>query len=86
MAGTTTNGKVTLTYWGLWEDSNVMQGIISDFERQLDQNWNERKHLAEAGRVTDDPHGVRRHDAIKVETGLANQGPIIFDGRGDRSR
>ncbi|HEX7042172.1 MAG TPA: extracellular solute-binding protein [Patescibacteria group bacterium] len=30
----TGNGKVTLTYWGLWEDSNVMQGIISDFERQ----------------------------------------------------
>lgn len=28
-----TNGKVTLTYWGLWEDSNVMQGVISDFER-----------------------------------------------------
>lgn len=28
------SGKVTLTYWGLWEDSNTMQGIISDFERQ----------------------------------------------------
>jgi multiple sugar transport system substrate-binding protein len=28
------SGKVTLTYWGLWEDSNIMQGIISDFERQ----------------------------------------------------
>lgn len=27
-------GNVTLTYWGLWEDSNVMQGIISDFERE----------------------------------------------------
>lgn len=27
-------GKVTLTYWGLWEDSKVMQGVISDFERQ----------------------------------------------------
>ncbi len=26
------SGKVTLTYWGLWEDSNIMQGIISDFE------------------------------------------------------
>jgi multiple sugar transport system substrate-binding protein len=28
------SSKITLTYWGLWEDSNVMQGIISDFERQ----------------------------------------------------
>ncbi|HYM65547.1 MAG TPA: extracellular solute-binding protein, partial [Candidatus Sulfotelmatobacter sp.] len=28
------NGEVTLSYWGLWEDNNVMQGIISDFERQ----------------------------------------------------
>jgi ABC-type glycerol-3-phosphate transport system substrate-binding protein len=27
-------GSVKLTYWGLWEDSNVMQGIISDFERE----------------------------------------------------
>jgi multiple sugar transport system substrate-binding protein len=26
--------QVTLTYWGLWEDSSVMQGIISNFERQ----------------------------------------------------
>ncbi|MGH7245388.1 MAG: extracellular solute-binding protein [Candidatus Levyibacteriota bacterium] len=28
------NGKVTLTYWGLWEDNNVMQSVIADFERQ----------------------------------------------------
>lgn len=28
------NEKVTLTYWGLWEDSSVMQGVINDFERQ----------------------------------------------------
>ena len=27
-------GQVTLTYWGLWEDSKVMQSIISDFERE----------------------------------------------------
>lgn len=27
------NGQVTLTYWGLWEDSPTMQGLISDFER-----------------------------------------------------
>ncbi len=28
------NEKVTLTYWGLWEDSSVMQPVIADFERQ----------------------------------------------------
>ncbi|MDE2590011.1 MAG: extracellular solute-binding protein, partial [Patescibacteria group bacterium] len=28
------SSKVKLTYWGLWEDSNVMQSVISDFERQ----------------------------------------------------
>ena len=29
-----TNQKVTLTYWGLWEDSRIMQSIISDFQKQ----------------------------------------------------
>jgi multiple sugar transport system substrate-binding protein len=28
------SGKVTLTYWGLWEDSKTMQSLISEFERQ----------------------------------------------------
>jgi multiple sugar transport system substrate-binding protein len=28
------NQKVTLTYWGLWEDNNIMQSVISDFQRQ----------------------------------------------------
>ncbi len=26
--------KVTLTYWGLWEDRNTVQGIIEDFQRE----------------------------------------------------
>lgn len=26
--------KVTLTYWGLWEDKPIVQSVISDFERQ----------------------------------------------------
>ncbi len=26
--------KVTITYWGLWEDKSVMQAVINDFERQ----------------------------------------------------
>lgn len=29
-----TSGKVNLTYWGLWEDTNVMQPVIADFEKQ----------------------------------------------------
>lgn len=33
IVGNKGNGKVTLTYWGLWEDENLMQGVISDFER-----------------------------------------------------
>lgn len=28
------SGKVTLTYWGLWEDAHTMQAIISEFERE----------------------------------------------------
>lgn len=27
-------GKAELTYWGLWEDSNIVEPIIDDFERQ----------------------------------------------------
>lgn len=30
----TTSGKVTLTFWGLWEDSNTMQSVIGPFEQQ----------------------------------------------------
>lgn len=26
--------KAALTYWGLWEDKNIMQSVISDFERK----------------------------------------------------
>lgn len=28
------SGDVTLTYWGVWEDSTVMQPIIDDFQRE----------------------------------------------------
>jgi multiple sugar transport system substrate-binding protein len=28
------NEKVTITYWGLWEDQKVMQPILSDFQKQ----------------------------------------------------
>jgi multiple sugar transport system substrate-binding protein len=29
-----TSQNVTLTYWGVWEDSKVMEPVIEDFERQ----------------------------------------------------
>lgn len=32
--GRNNDQKVTLTYWGLWEDSRMMKPIISDFEKQ----------------------------------------------------
>ncbi|HSX40586.1 MAG TPA: sugar ABC transporter substrate-binding protein, partial [Candidatus Saccharimonadales bacterium] len=28
------NEKVTLTYWGLWEDGNVVNPVIADFQKQ----------------------------------------------------
>jgi len=28
------NGQVVLNYWGLWEDSSIMDGVIADFEKQ----------------------------------------------------
>jgi ABC-type glycerol-3-phosphate transport system substrate-binding protein len=28
------NEKVTITYWGLWEDQRVYQSVISDFQKQ----------------------------------------------------
>jgi len=28
------NQKVTLAYWGLWEDNRIMQSVISDFQKQ----------------------------------------------------
>ena len=32
--GQKTNQKATINYWGLWEDSHIMQSVISDFQKQ----------------------------------------------------
>lgn len=32
--GTSTTAKKTITYWGLWEPTTVMQEVLSDFEKQ----------------------------------------------------
>jgi multiple sugar transport system substrate-binding protein len=33
-SGGAVGGNVTLTYWGLWEDSKTMKGILDDFHRE----------------------------------------------------
>ena len=65
--GKNKNQKVTLTYWGLWEDSNVMQGIISEFERQnpnITINYSKQ-----------DPSDYRQRLATRIANGT---GPDIF--------
>lgn len=32
--GGSSNGKVELVYWGLWEDQNVMQPVLDEFHQQ----------------------------------------------------
>lgn len=67
MTGGGSSGKVTLTYWGLWEDSNVMQGVISDFERQHpDITVNYSK---------EDPHEYSKTVLTRIQNG---NGPDIF--------
>lgn len=61
------NGKVSLTYWGLWEDSNVMQGVISDFERDhpnITVNY-----------IKEDPKDYPQRLVTRIDNG---NGPDIF--------
>ena len=62
---------ITLSYWGLWEPENVMQGIISDFEsshpkikisyvRKSHQDYRERLQSSLAGQ--DGPDIFRFHN------------------------
>lgn len=47
--------KVTLTYWGLWEDASIMQSIISDFNRQYPDikiNYSKQDHKQYRERLT----------------------------------
>lgn len=61
------NKPVTLEYWGLWEDSAVMQSIISDFERQ---NPTIKIHY-----VKEDPKDYADRLASHIQQG---NGPDIF--------
>ena len=61
------NGHITLTYWGLWEDKNVMQGIIADFEKQhpnITINY-----------LMQDPHEYTKSLLTRIKNGT---GPDIF--------
>ncbi|MFA5025149.1 MAG: extracellular solute-binding protein [Candidatus Shapirobacteria bacterium] len=53
---------ITLTYWGLWEDSSVLQGLISEFETKnpeikIKYKKNDKTDYRSrlAGRLTKDP-------------------------------
>lgn len=65
--GSQKNKSVTLNYWGLWESSAVMQGVISDFEKEnpnikIDYSKEDIKQYRE-----------------RLETRIANgSGPDIF--------
>lgn len=61
------SGKVALTYWGLWEDPNVMQTVIADFERQ---NPNITVTYSKQ-----DPHEYSKSVLTRIQNGT---GPDIF--------
>lgn len=66
-SGNGNNEKVTLTYWGLWEDKRIMDSIISDFERQ---NPNIKIEYTK-----EDPKQYRERLLTRTENG---KGPDIF--------
>ncbi len=59
--------QVTLTWWGLWEDAPVMQGIISDFERL--------HPTITVQYVKQDPNQYRDRLVARIQNGT---GPDIF--------
>src|SRR3989344_4906920 len=59
--------NVTLTYWGLWEDSQVFQPIISDFEKQNPK--------IKINYVKQDAKQYRQRLVTRIENGT---GPDIF--------
>lgn len=59
--------KVTITYWGLWEDENVMKGIIDEFQKK---NSN-----IEVNYVKQD----KNHYRLRLMSRIANgTGPDVF--------
>lgn len=68
---TTKNTPVTLTYWGLWEPTSVMQAVIADYEAQnpnikinysMQSPKNYRTRFLAAGSQDNSPDIVRIHN------------------------
>lgn len=67
LRGNNQSGQATLTYWGLWEDPNVMNVIISDFEKQ---NPNIKINY-----IREDPKEYKDRLLVRIPNG---NGPDIF--------
>ncbi len=66
---------VTITYWGLWEDSSVLQGIISDFESKnpnikINYKKNDKTDFRTrlAGRIIKDPETEEVPDIFRIHS------------------
>lgn len=66
---------VTLTYWGLWEDSSVLQGLISEFESKnpnikINYKKNDKSDYRSrlAGRLAKDPEVEEVPDIFRIHS------------------
>lgn len=66
---------VTLTYWGLWEESSVLQGIISDFESKnpnikINYKKNDKTDYRSrlAGRLAKNPETEEVPDIFRIHS------------------
>ena len=66
---------ITLTYWGLWEDSGVLQNIISEFETKnpnikINYRKNDKSDYRTrlAGRLTKDPDTEEVPDIFRIHS------------------
>jgi len=69
------SAPVTLTYWGLWEDSSVLQGIISEFEAKnpkikISYKKNDKTDYRSrlAGRLAKDPETEEVPDIFRIHS------------------
>ena len=69
------SAPVTLTYWGLWEDASVLQGIISEFETKnpnikINYKKNDKTDYRSrlAGRLAKDPDLEEVPDIFRIHS------------------
>jgi len=69
------SGPVTITYWGLWEDSSILQGTISDFESKnpnikINYKKNDKTDYRTrlAGRLAKDPTTEEVPDIFRIHS------------------